>query len=137
MALLQLNWKPNRRELRQFAALWVGFFGLIGLYCFLVRESSTAAIVLWAISVVGVGGWFVPSLIRPLYVVWIALAMPIGWTVSHLLLLAMFYLVFTPIGLIMRACAYDPLARRFDRVAKSYWHDHERNAEFHRYFKQF
>jgi hypothetical protein len=137
MALLQINWKPNRRELRQFAALWLGFFGLIGSYCRWVHDSSTAAIVLWAISVVGVGGWFVPSLIRPLYVVWIALAMPIGWTVSHLLLLAMFYLVFTPIGLIIRACGYDPLARRFDRTAASYWREHDRNPGFDRYFKQF
>jgi hypothetical protein len=137
MSLLQVNWKPNRRELRQFAALWLGFFGLIGSYSRWVHDSSTAAAVLWAISAVGVVGLLFPSLIRPLYVVWIALAMPIGWTVSHLLLLAIFYLVFTPFGLIMRACGYDPLARRFDRTAASYWHEHDRNPGFERYFKQF
>jgi hypothetical protein len=137
MALLQINWKPNRRELRQFSALWVGFFGLIGGYCHFFQGSSTAAVILWVVSAVGVVGWVIPSFIRPLYVVWIALAMPIGWTISHLLLLAMYYLVFTPIGLIMRACGYDPLDRRFDRTAKSYWHDHDQNLAFEQYFKQF
>jgi hypothetical protein len=137
MALLQINWNPNRRELRQFAALWVGFFGLIGAYYLWVGDSLTAPIALWAIAAVGIAGWFAPSLIRPLYVVWLALAMPIGWTISHLLLLVMFYLVFTPIGLIMRACGYDPLERRFDRSASSYWHDHDRTTEFDQYFKQF
>jgi hypothetical protein len=137
MALLQINWNPNRRELRQFAALWVGFFGLIGVYCLSVSGSLTAAVALWAISVVGIVGWFVPSLIRPLYVVWLALAMPIGWTISHLLLLVMFYLVLAPIGLIMRVCGYDPLQRRFDRSAKSYWHDQGQDGEIEQYFKQF
>ncbi|MEX2140396.1 MAG: SxtJ family membrane protein [Pirellulales bacterium] len=137
MALLQINWNPNRRELRQFAALWVGFFGLIGVYCLLVSGSLTAAVALWAISVIGIVGWFVPSFIRPPYVVWLALAMPIGWTISHLLLLIMFYLVLTPIGLIMRVCGYDPLQRRFDRSAQSYWHDLEQNKDFDQYFKQF
>lgn len=137
MALLQTNWNPNRRELRQFAALWVGFFGLLGTYCLWVSGSWTVAAALWTISVVGLVGWFAPSLIRPFYVVWLAVAMPIGWTISHLLLLAIFYLVFTPIGLILRACGYDPLERRFDRNATSYWHDHDRTTEFDQYFKQF
>jgi hypothetical protein len=137
MALMQINWKPSRRELRQFSALWVGFFGLVGAYCLWIGGSLTAAVVLWAISAAGVVGWVVPQFIRPIYVMWLALAMPIGWTISHLLLLVMYYLVLTPIGLIMRVCGYDPLQRRFDRNAASYWRDHEQSREFEQYFKQF
>jgi hypothetical protein len=137
MALVQINWKPKPRELRQFAGLWLGFFGLLGAYFRFVAEASTAATLLWAISLVGVLGLFAPSFVRPLYVVWMALAMPIGWLVSHLLLLTMYYLVLTPIGLIMRVCGYDPLERRLDRTAKSYWHDQEQAAGFEQYFKQF
>jgi hypothetical protein len=137
MALVQINWKPKPRELRQFAALWLVFFGLIGAYLRFVGGAPTAAAVLWAISLVGVVGMLAPSFVRPLYVVWMGLAMPIGWLVSHLLLLVMYYLVLTPIGLIMRACGYDPLERRFDRTAKSYWYDQEPTTGFEQYFKQF
>jgi hypothetical protein len=137
MALVQINWKPKPRELRQFAALWVGFFGLLGVYFRFVGGASTAAAVLWAISLVGVAGLFAPAFVRPLYVVWMGLAMPIGWLVSHLLLLVMYYLVLTPIGLIMRACGYDPLERRLDRKARSYWYDQEETEGFEQYFKQF
>jgi hypothetical protein len=137
MALLQINWNPNRRELRQFAALWVGFFGLIGVYCLWVGDSLTLAVTLWAVSVVGVAGWFIPTCIRPFYVVWLAIAMPIGWTVSHVILLIMYYLVLTPMGLIMRVCGYDPLQRRFDRSAKTYWRDQEQSGSPEQYFKQF
>ena len=34
MALVEINWNPSRRELKQFGLLWVVFFGLIGAYQF-------------------------------------------------------------------------------------------------------
>jgi hypothetical protein len=57
--------------------------------------------------------------------------------VSHLLLLVVYYLVLTPIGLLMRLIGYDPLQRRFDRSAQSYWTPHDPAADDARYFKQF
>jgi hypothetical protein len=66
-----------------------------------------------------------------------AVALPIGWVISHLILLATYYLVFTPVGLLMRLVGYDPLNRRFDRAAKSYWTQHDSGVETARYFKQY
>ena len=66
-----------------------------------------------------------------------ALAMPIGWTVSHLLLLAIFYFLVTPVGLLMRGFGYDAMCSRFDRSAKSYWLKHDPGSDPARYFKQF
>ena len=63
-------------------------------------------------------------------------AFPIGWTVSHLLLGSIFYLVITPIGLLLRALGHDPMERKFDREAKTYWIEHER-AETARYFRMY
>ena len=39
------------------------------------------------------------------------LAFPIGWTVSQVILLLMFYGLFTPIGLVFRLIGRDPLQR--------------------------
>jgi hypothetical protein len=66
-----------------------------------------------------------------------ALALPVGWSVSHLLLLALFYLVVTPIGLLMKLLGYDPLTRGFDRSASSYWVEHAPPPDAARYFKQY
>jgi Saxitoxin biosynthesis operon protein SxtJ len=136
MALLEIKWKPSPRELKQFAAIWIGFFALIGISC-LVRKGLTPAVVLWLVAGVGFLEFVRPGFMRPIYVLWMALALPIGWTVSHLLLLAVYYLVLTPIGLIMRLLRHDPLERRFDRLAKSYWTPHDPSAQPSRYFKQF
>ena len=40
---------------------------------------------------------------------------------SPLILGALFFLVITPTGLIMRALGKRPLGLRFDRAAKTYW----------------
>ena len=136
MALLEIKWKPNSRELKQFAAIWIGFFALTGMSC-LIRKGLNPAIVLWCVAAIGLLEFAVPGSMRPVYVLWMCLAMPIGWTVSHLLLLAVYYLVLTPIGLILRLLRHDPLDRRFDRLATSYWIPHAPATDVARYFKQY
>ena len=45
--------------------------------------------------------------------------------------------VLTPIGLVMRWSGRDPMRRRFEREAKSYWVVRKRDEEPSRYFRQF
>lgn len=137
MALLDINWKPSQRELRAFALMWLGFFALLGVYALWRHESPRAAVAFWAVAAAGIVGLLRPGTFRPVYVVWMALVLPIGWTVSHLLLMIVYYLVLTPIGLLMRLFGYDPLQRGFDRSAPSYWTPHDPGADAGRYFKQF
>ena len=74
---------------------------------------------------------------RGVYVVWMAAVFPIGWLVSHLLLAAIYYLVITPIGIMMRVCGYDPMQRRWDRQATTYWKPRRDTDDPKRYFKQY
>jgi hypothetical protein len=136
MALVEVNWNPSRRELKQFAALWCGFFALIAAYCVWHGLRGVAA-ALTLLVVFGVVSYFRPNAIRFVYVLWMAIALPIGWTISHLVLLMLYYLIFTPIGLIMRLVGYDPLERSFDNTAKSYWVPHNTTTDTSQYFKQY
>ena len=74
MALIEVNWNPGRRELKQFALLWVGFFGLLGAYCLWVKGAPHAATVFWVVAAAGLAGYFLPGLMRPVYILWMALA---------------------------------------------------------------
>jgi hypothetical protein len=88
--------------------------------------------------VVPVVGWTVPSFMRAVYVGLSYLAWPIGFVVSHVLLGAVYYLLVTPIGLILRVVGYDPMHRRFDRKAQSYWIERDDAQRDPRsYFRQF
>ncbi len=52
-------------------------------------------------------------------------------------MLILFYLIFTPVGLIVRLIGRDALQRRFDGQAKTYWSPLEIDIPAKRYFRQF
>ena len=81
--------------------------------------------------------WDIPQLRLVMYYTWIKLAYPVGWINSHLVLSLFYYLVLTPIGLIMRAFGRDLMHRRFDRDASTYWNERNPGSAPARYFKQF
>ena len=54
---------------------------------------------------------------------WFKLGMALNAVVSPIVLGAMFVLMFVPVALAMRAAGRDPLHRRFDADAPTYWVD--------------
>ena len=138
MALIDVNWNPSRKELRVFAGLQLLFFGLVAWSVHHRTESMTATMLILGVSTLAaVVGLCEPRVLRPVYVVWMAAVLPIGWIVSHLLIAALFYLVITPIGLTMRLCGRDPMERRFEPTAKSYWKLRRQETSTKQYFRQF
>ncbi len=138
MALIDINWSPSRKELRVFSLLLIGCGAIVGGVLYQRLESQTPSVsVLLAAITIGIIGLVVPALVRPVYVVWMGLAFPIGWTVSHVMMLAVYFLVLTPIGVVVRLCGRDPMQRRFDREAKSYWLPRSQRKDLKNYFRQF
>jgi hypothetical protein len=103
-------------------------------------EGATRTI-LWVMVALGVIGGAAMLISRALAVAvhgfWTDAAKPIGWTVSMALLAVVYFLVFTPVGLILRAFGHDPMQRGFDRGRASYWGEHPPPPEPRRYFRQF
>jgi len=138
MAVIDINWKPSAKQLRQFAALEIVFFAIVSAWLYCNSSSPQVAVAVIAVAaVVGVLGMVWPALVRPIYVAWMAIVFPIGWLVSHLLLAILFYLVISPIGVIMKLCGYDAMQRKFDRQVETYWKHRDQKDDTERYFKQF
>ena len=137
MALIDINKNPSKGELLFFGLVFPVFFGVIGGVVFFFTESLAIPQVLWAVAgVVTLLFFLVKPLRVPIYLGWIYLAFPIGWTVSHVLMLLTYYAVVTPFGLAMRLVGRDPMSRRIERSKDSYFVPHQA-AETSRYFKQF
>jgi hypothetical protein len=66
-------------------------------------------------------GLFLKPVLRPVYVVWMKFAFILGWLNTRLLLGVFFYLVVSPVGVVMRLVGRDPLTRKIDRSQSSYW----------------
>jgi hypothetical protein len=65
---------------------------------------------------------------KPIHIGWMTLAFALGWVNTRILLGVFFFLIVTPIGLIMRMLGKDLLSERIDRNAESYWIRRERVA---------
>ena len=69
---------------------------------------------------------FAYPVIKPIHVGWMTLGFALGWFNSRLLLGLFFYLVITPIGLVMRIMHKDILCQKIEPSKKSYWIKRER-----------
>ncbi|HYE57215.1 MAG TPA: SxtJ family membrane protein [Rhodothermales bacterium] len=66
-------------------------------------------------------GLAAPTLLRPVYRVWMLLAFALGFVMTRVLLTVVFFGVVTPIGLLRRALGHDPMRRKRDPAASTYW----------------
>jgi Saxitoxin biosynthesis operon protein SxtJ len=133
-----IQFDPPRKVLRQFGGLCLLIFGGLALWEIFGRSRPGFGGVLAVLALsIGPIGLFRPQWIRYIYVGWMILAFPIGWTVSQIILLVMFFGLFTPIGLIFRLLGRDTLQRARQPELASYWKPKPRSTDLRRYFKQF
>jgi hypothetical protein len=139
-----INWRPDRQDCRAFAkSVVIGFPMIAVTFAVLVRwQTGVWAEWPWWLGVIGFTLGVVCGLCPPfaklVYVAWHALGGAVGFVVSNLLLVATFYLIVTPIGLVLRCVGKDPLERRIDRDAQSYWKDEEKRVDdAQEYFRPF
>ena len=129
---------PPPSRLRQFAALWIVFFGGLAVWQGLWHGRAAVGIGCAVLAVtIGPLGLVRPTALRPIFVGWMVLAFPIGWVISHVILALVFYGLFTPLALVFRLIGRDALALRRSAAARSYWQPRPQVADPRRYFKQF
>lgn len=129
--------KTGRRELRNFGLLVGGVFFALGLWaCF--RHKPWFAWLLVPGAVLMLGGLLAPRLLKPVYVVWMSLALVLGFVVSNVLLTLFFFCVITPVGLVARMAGRDFLRLKLEPKAGTYWIKRPpREAGRERYERQF
>jgi hypothetical protein len=129
---------PTPRTLRQFAGLWLAFFGAWACWEWLARGRPAVAVALGVAALaVGLTGLARPSAVRPVFVGWMVLAFPVGWLVSRLLLAALYYTVFTPIGLLFRLLGRDALELRRRPDRPTYWSPRPEAVDPLRYLREY
>lgn len=94
-------------------------FGSLGVY----RHgfSRVPAILLGLAAGFACCGMLRPQWLAPVYRFWMGLASVLSWVNTRILLVLIYYLLVTPIGLCMRLFGSDPLRRRLEKDKPSYW----------------
>ena len=111
----------NRKELRKFGlilAIILSLIGTINLY----KKNITIAVILYCLCLsVLIFAIIKPEYLKPIHRAMLFVSHKIGWVNTRLLLGIIYYLVFTPIGMVMRILGRDLLDRKYDRQKNSYW----------------
>jgi len=139
MSIVRINRNPTRRQLNQFGFIWLGFLSFFGVVAWFKLDQPDLAKGLWVAAIaVPVVGWLAPAFMRLVFLGMSYAAWPIGFVVSHVILALVYYLVMTPIGLVMRVFGYDPMTRRRDSSGGSFWIERStRDGGPESYFRQF
>jgi hypothetical protein len=139
MSIVSVNWKPSQGDLKGFRWIALVILPLIGLVLYLVKQVDWQ--ICAAIGAVGaaiwISGFISYRLTRAIYLVLVALTLPIGLVVSFTIMALFYFGVITPLGLLFRIMGRDSMCRRFDAKAKTYWVPHESSSGAERYFQQF
>jgi hypothetical protein len=145
--MIEINLKPDVRMLRQFGFIALAGFALLAViawYEVLVFSFGLGAARPYVAggfaAVAGLSLLF--SLIYPranlgLYLGLTVITYPIGFVLSYLVMGTLFFFVITPVGLVLRVLARDPMERRMLPEAESYWVEARGQRPNESYFKQF
>ena len=127
-----------KKDLRIFAYTWAFIFFVIGFYP-LYRSGFSVLLTidsLKALQSLNVRGWslyvslaffivgtILPGVLSGFYKVWVKFGELIGGVISKVILLIMFYGLFTPISIVLKILRKDLLHKKLDKKCQSYWID--------------
>ena len=139
----EVNWNPDARARKKFAvSLIIGFPALAAVFLAIafLKTHALNHFSLWLGAIglaVGMVLWLLPQIARPFYMVWYFIACCMGIVIGNVLFALFFYLIFTPLGLLLRLRRDPPVSKGFDKSRKSYWREAEKSVDLKRYYRQF
>lgn len=130
------NASPERKQLVTFGvtiAAALAIIAAIRVWRKGFDEVTVSALI--AAALFAASAAIAPQALTSVYRWWMRLAESLGWINTRIVLIVIFYLVVTPVGLIMRIAGRTPLNTR---KKSSYWTEPPRNSYGDRHYeKQF
>ncbi|MDG1893484.1 MAG: hypothetical protein P8J37_01110 [Fuerstiella sp.] len=133
MPLVEINWKPTDRQLRQFGGISVVALPLLAV----IWRASTPVIGTMAGigGVVGVVAFLIPKAVKPLFIGLSVAAIPIGIVMAEVILFSVYLFVFLPMGVVFRLMRRDALQLQKPGTG-SYWKKKSQPRNAASYFRQ-
>ena len=113
--------KKEKRDIRIVFLIFSAIFGVLAWrhYPSILSYAFIGVVIVILPLVV-----FAPTLLRPVFNLWLKIAHAIGWFNTQVLLTIVFILVFIPTGLIMKLLRKDPMKRKMF-AEETYWEPYE------------
>ena len=129
--------KADKKKLRDFGFIMALAFMVITVIFYLKRQIYLNPAIIASFLFLG-AGIFRPQVLKHFYIIWMKLANILSWIMTRVILTIVFFLVLTPLGIIVKLTGRDLLDLKMDKNALSYWTKAEKK-EFKKedYYRQF
>ncbi len=122
MAFAKINWKPNARELRLFALVFLVATGLVGSLFYFILGKSGFAFILWGFGSISFLTAITGTKIGlPCYLTWMSFVFVMSSAIGYGALILIYFLVVTPLGITAWLSGRDKLKLRKPNAPLSYW----------------
>ncbi|MCC6671377.1 MAG: hypothetical protein IT458_09970 [Planctomycetes bacterium] len=144
--MLKLVLNPPAKQVRQFQWIAVVAFPVLALVLAWIRGLPLSNTLTWVflgiaalilVAELAVAELWERTLGKWLFQLLTLITMPIGMVISFVLLGLIYYGMFTPVALWFRIIGRDPMHRRIDKAATSYWHARTRQRTPASYLRQY
>lgn len=135
MAIVDINFNPSHRQLRQF-----------GVVCLIALPLLTwlwTADTTWTGRAAAAGGvlcgtgLIAPAFLRPVFLGLTIITLPIGLVAGEIAMLLLYFGVFLPMSVILRLAGRDSLQRQHQPDRKTYWQSRKQSTSVRSYYHQF
>lgn len=114
------NIKPDTKMLREMGLGWGALFIILGGLLWFFKKHAFlpwgyAGLIFIALGILS------PRILKPVYIAALTFGLIMGRIVGPIILSLLFFLVVTPIGIILRMKKKDFMPKHFDVAASSYW----------------
>lgn len=120
------------KDLKVFSFIWAFIFLVIGVYPLINSENPIVFCLVVSLFFLIVG-LVKPTLLTGFYKVWVKFGEFIGGIISKIIILTLFYGMFTPIAIVLKILGKDLLNKKLDKESKSYWLIREKQPESMKY----
>lgn len=128
----------SRKKLREFGIIFcVAGIVLAGISYYKHGIQPTAIILAAAGLLFLALGFLYPGILKPLHKIWMSLGIILGYFFTKIILFISFFVIITPMSLLLRLLGKDILDLKLSKPENTYWKDYENVTDMNRYRKMF
>jgi hypothetical protein len=136
--MMNLDLHPENRKLRQFGFASSILLCICAVKAFLQTQQTATWTLAGVAAAAGLCALVKPQFLRPVYVIVTLVTFPIGWTISRLIVLLLYYGLMTPVACILRLAGRDRLRLKcLTEPQASHWIERKGSEDPERYLRQY
>ena len=129
------NIKSEKNDLRKFG-ITIGIILIMICGFLFLKQKESFQILLIVGTVLLILGIAIPVILKPIYWVWMVFATILGWIMTRVILIVLFYFVVTPISLVFRLSGKQFIDLSWNKRMSTYWKYRKRTDLFNNYYER-